>query len=141
MNTAFPYPSWSFQHPLSLTSIMSQAIHSFSLTSKDATSIVPRALALLRPHLPTALPLFRRLQFGRFFDATCLLSNIDLSTNQEVPPPPWALAFVDRSCRPETEVRLPRIRILINTTSDIQRVQRDQTIAMLRATLVPKLEI
>lgn len=75
------------------------------------------ALATLTPHLPVSLPLYRRLQFGRFFEATTLLTNLSLA-NQELRQPdplttpdqgegePWLIAFVDRSCRPETEVWL-----------------------------------
>lgn len=91
-------------------------IHNYSLTSAKSGSIIHRALDILQPHLPTCLPLYRRLQFGRFFDATCLLTNIDctITTSPAQAPggtdehatdtPLWVIAFVDRSCRPETEV-------------------------------------
>jgi len=66
--------------------------------------------------------LYRRLQAGRFFDASVLLTNLDLGShsNGETSTSnntivkdhdrnsdePYLLAFVDRSCRPETEVYL-----------------------------------
>lgn len=75
-------------------------------------SYVSRATELLRPYLPVALPLYRRLQFGRVFDTTYLYTNIDgwdsagLTRPPEETPngQPFLMAFVDRSCRPETEV-------------------------------------
>ncbi|KAK4550074.1 hypothetical protein LTR36_003041 [Oleoguttula mirabilis] len=90
-------------------------IRNYSLTSLKSAAVITRALDILRPHLPTSLPLYRRIQFGRFFDATCLLTNINctgtLSQAEREPAhndggdmPPWVIAFVDRSCRPETEV-------------------------------------
>ncbi|KAK5116312.1 hypothetical protein LTR85_009284 [Meristemomyces frigidus] len=97
----------------------SRTIRNYSLTLVESASVINHALQVLRPHLPTCLPLYRRIQFGRFFDATCLLTNIDLgikATSQAKPSggtdgnaaadesPPWVIAFVDRSCRPETEV-------------------------------------
>jgi len=90
------------------------SVRSYSLTSPTATSLISHALDALRPHLPTSLPLYRRLQFGRFFDnASCLLTNVQLTekdtttTNtSEDEQRPWLIAFVDRSCRPETEVWL-----------------------------------
>lgn len=89
---------------------LSQNINIYPLTS-PSTSPIPRALQILRPHLPTALALYRRLQFGRFFPDSVLLTNLDLTTwtahqqdetttNEGI----WLIAFVDRSCRPETEV-------------------------------------
>jgi ribosomal protein S18 acetylase RimI-like enzyme len=70
-----------------------------------------------------ALPLFRRLQFGRYLDGSYLLTNLALTTHPESERTasstetngskvtasqqgPWLAAFVDRSCRPETEVWL-----------------------------------
>ena len=89
---------------------MSPTIYKYPVTNTEAALTISRALELLRPHLPQSLPIFRRLQFGRFFDATCLLSSVDLTLhgNEQVTSSlqPWALAFVDRSCRPETEVWL-----------------------------------
>lgn len=76
-------------------------------------AIRTNALATLRPHLPVSLSLYRRLQFGRFFEETKLLTNLSLDRQQlDQPNPestgqsdePWLIAFVDRSCRPETEV-------------------------------------
>lgn len=100
---------------MSLHDWHSSEIRTYSLTSHTASSVVTRCLDCLRPHLPTCLPLYRRIQFGRFFDDTCLLTNIDCTNtaseaqssersddSKEIPP--WFVAFVDRSCRPETEV-------------------------------------
>ncbi|KAK5135389.1 hypothetical protein LTR08_005331 [Meristemomyces frigidus] len=85
-------------------------IHTYALATKEATPTISRALAALHPHLPTSLPLYRRLQSGRFFAATCLLSNLDLHAPANEEPnshdTPWTIAFADRSCRPETEVWL-----------------------------------
>ncbi|KAK5172138.1 uncharacterized protein LTR77_003776 [Saxophila tyrrhenica] len=98
-------------------------IHSYSLTSDDSQQTINAALNILRPHIPVSLPLYRRLQFGRFFDATALLTNLNLDGQPNSAPngtpnritgkqehnpqnDPWLLAFVDRSCRPETEVWL-----------------------------------
>ena len=73
-------------------------------------NIRQNALAALKPHLPVSLPLYRRLQFGRFFEATTLLTNLRLDSTggpSQIPKEePWLIAFVDRSCRPETEVWL-----------------------------------
>lgn len=68
-------------------------------------STVHEALAFLRPHLPTCLPLYRRLQQGRFFASTVLLSNLSsFESPSDWEDKSWILAFVDRSSRPETEV-------------------------------------
>jgi ribosomal protein S18 acetylase RimI-like enzyme len=80
-------------------------INSYNLTTPNATTTIKSAKSILKPHLPLSLPLYRRLQFGRFFAATTILTNLNLNTNTQPPPDsPWLLAFVDRSCRPETEV-------------------------------------
>ena len=82
-------------------------IDAYSLSGTDSDIILQNALTILKPHLPVSIPLYRRLQFGRFIDATCLLSNIPLDSNPPKPlldDSPWLIAFVDRSCRPETEV-------------------------------------
>ena len=78
----------------------------------DAT-LRSRALDLLRSYLPTSLPLYRRLQFGRFFEDSVLFfasahirSDKDESLDDAIVKShdkPWMLAFVDRTCRPETE--------------------------------------
>lgn len=59
---------------------------------------------------PNGLALYRRLQFGRFLESSYLYTNRDLAT-QTTPTAdegedsePWFYAFVDRGCRPETEV-------------------------------------
>ena len=83
----------------------SDPIKSYSLTDVNAITTIINARIILKQHLPVSLLVYRRLQFGRFFDATTLLSNLDL-TSSATPPQvsPWFISFVDRSCRPETEV-------------------------------------
>jgi ribosomal protein S18 acetylase RimI-like enzyme len=81
------------------------------LNTPDSSAIISNALQLLRPHIPVSLPLYRRIQGGRFFDASVLLSNIhlnlkDSNTLTGDADQPWLIAFIDRSCRPETEVYL-----------------------------------
>ncbi|KJX94255.1 acetyltransferase like protein [Zymoseptoria brevis] len=80
--------------------------HQHNLLEPSSRETISQALTILRPHLPISLPLYRRLQCGRFFPATTLLTN--LNTLDTTPPlsSPWLLAFVDRTCRPETEVWL-----------------------------------
>ncbi|KAF7185939.1 hypothetical protein HII31_12812 [Pseudocercospora fuligena] len=78
------------------------SIYQHPLLNND--TIVQNALKILRPYLPTCVPLYRRLQFGRFFQDTMLLTSLqDISV---IPPETeeWIMAFVDRTCRPETEV-------------------------------------
>ena len=79
-------------------------INTYNLTTADATKNLQIAKSILRPHLPVSLPIYRRLQFGRFFEATTVLTNLDLNSTPLPQDSPWFLAFVDRSCRPETEV-------------------------------------
>ncbi|KAK3719044.1 hypothetical protein LTR37_004608 [Vermiconidia calcicola] len=90
-------------------------IQTYPLTGPDSTQTVKIALDILKPHLPVSLPIYRRLQFGRFFEATVLVTNLPLrppgrddvvSTDQPNAhkDEPYFIAFVDRSCRPETEV-------------------------------------
>ncbi|GIZ44377.1 hypothetical protein CKM354_000757500 [Cercospora kikuchii] len=83
----------------------SPTIYAHDLTNAKDDSNVKSALKILEPHLPVSIPLHRRLQFGRFFEATTLLTSL---ANLEAGPGPedeeWIMAFVDRSCRPETEV-------------------------------------
>lgn len=96
-------------------------IKTYHLNDPEASTTIPRALQRLESHLPTSLPIYRRLQFGRFFDATTLLTNLDFSsdtfTHRETngvhqddegqdKEEPWFISFLDRSCRPETEVWL-----------------------------------
>ncbi|EMC95447.1 hypothetical protein BAUCODRAFT_35429 [Baudoinia panamericana UAMH 10762] len=87
--------------------------------------LVPRALTVLKPYLPTALPLYRRLQFGKFLNSSCFITNFghdDIvryqhdrndfigaeaatdGSNSEGGFKPYVFAFIDRSVRPETEV-------------------------------------
>nr|POF25985.1 hypothetical protein CFP56_22133 [Quercus suber] len=79
-------------------------------SSQPSSGVITQALRILRPHLPTSIALYRRLQFGRFFPASTLLTNLSLTNDADVDavrdPGPWLFAFVDRSCRPETEVWL-----------------------------------
>ncbi|KAK3706321.1 hypothetical protein LTR37_012836 [Vermiconidia calcicola] len=89
-------------------------IQIYPLTRPDSTQTVKTALDVLRPHLPVSLPIYRRLQFGRFFEATVLITNLpprapgedNASTDQPNghENEPYFLAFVDRACRPVTEV-------------------------------------
>lgn len=70
--------------------------------------IIARALEHLRQpaYFKTALALYRRLQFGRFLDSSYLFTNLrldSLSSDDQLEEP-WFYAFVDRGCRPETEV-------------------------------------
>ena len=84
---------------------MAPQIH--PLISPSSPSTVNRTLPLLRPHLPTSLPLYRRLQSGRFLPSSHLFISSNLienSDDNDGERTPWLLAFVDRSCRPETEV-------------------------------------
>lgn len=65
---------------------------------------------------PNGLALYRRLQFGRFLESSHLYTNRDLDTDLSQSRigkggdgdgedgEPWFYAFVDRGCRPETEV-------------------------------------
>jgi hypothetical protein len=60
----------------------------------------------------TALALYRRLQGGRFLESSYLFTNLTLTgpstSNDQLEngdkPSYWFYAFVDRGCRPETEV-------------------------------------
>ena len=58
--------------------------------------------------MPTCIALYRRLQFGNFSSASRILSSVSSETleKEELISGPWIIAFVDRSCRPETEVWL-----------------------------------
>ncbi|KAK3648097.1 hypothetical protein LTR56_002575 [Elasticomyces elasticus] len=93
--------------------------HPFPLTNQAGSQVVLAALDCLRPYLPVSLPLYRRLQFGRFFeDTSCIITNLRRDDIRGSPQSswteaqngkddalsrPWFMAFVDRSCRPETE--------------------------------------
>ena len=81
-------------------------IYNYELAGPQSEAILQNALKLLKPNLPVSIPLYRRLQFGHFLDATRLLTNISLESDSHGGPPnsPWLIAFVDRSCRPLTEV-------------------------------------
>ncbi|KAI7552641.1 hypothetical protein KC343_g14506 [Hortaea werneckii] len=100
-------------------------LHRHHLAPSDSSQpILDAALRVLRPHIPTSIPLYRRLQFGRFFPDSLLFTNLDLGAtfastgtgasngtdggskqNSHHPhEDPWLIAFVDRTCRPETEV-------------------------------------
>lgn len=104
------------------------AIRSYSVTGTDSKTILNNALSILRPHLPVSLPLYRRLQFGRFFNATTLLSNLSLdstSPGHSNDPSTWLIAFVDRSCRPETEVYIAASWEVPDTKESDQSVAKD----------------
>ncbi|TKA22997.1 hypothetical protein B0A50_07215 [Salinomyces thailandicus] len=94
-------------------------LHHLSSPGSDSQRL--DALSILRSHLPVSLPLYRRLQFGRFFSTSLLFTNLNLLKPTTEPrgesngttddqtqqhPTPWLFAFVDRTCRPETEVWL-----------------------------------
>ncbi|KAF2161952.1 hypothetical protein M409DRAFT_69461 [Zasmidium cellare ATCC 36951] len=80
--------------------IYSHALHPSSPSSKTTIS---NALALLRPYLPTSIPLYRRLQFGRFFPDSRLLTNLPNLERRPGEGDEWILTFIDRTPRPETE--------------------------------------
>jgi hypothetical protein len=62
----------------------------------------------LAPYIPTCIALYRRIQFGHFEAGAQLLSSIDFARSPcgTKPDEPWIVAYVDRACRPETEVWL-----------------------------------
>lgn len=114
-------------------------IKKFPLTDAVSPSIIKHALDVLRPLLPVSLPLYRRLQFGRFFDATCLLTNLSLDAQHDIEAngqnnKPWLIAFVDRSCRPETEVWLAASWEV--ATSDPSREEQDRIDDLLRQLII-----
>lgn len=80
-------------------------IRRYSLTGDESKDVLDHALRILKRHLPVSIPLYRRLQFGRFFDASVLLTNVPTGA-EPLTDSPWLFAFVDRSCRPETEALL-----------------------------------
>lgn len=86
-------------------------IKAYSLSDPASSKlIITNALGHLRQpaYFKTALALYRRLQFGRFLDSSYLYTNLQLdSRNGPVATSdkePWFYAFIDRRCRPETEV-------------------------------------
>ncbi|EME44171.1 hypothetical protein DOTSEDRAFT_24257 [Dothistroma septosporum NZE10] len=85
----------------------STKMHAYPISS-PSDPVVVRARQILRQNLSLSLPLYRRLQFGRFFEATTLVSNLYALNPDIVLENPesdeWLIAFVDRTCRPETEV-------------------------------------
>lgn len=62
----------------------------------------------LAPCIPTCIALYRRIQFGHFEPGARVLSSIDFASpaHERNPKEPWIVAYVDRACRPETEVWL-----------------------------------
>lgn len=97
---------------IGVTSFATEQIYRVPLANGSNDSTIPLALNLLRPHFPHCLPLYRRLQFGRFLDASCILTSIR-PADLLAPPAAvealsksetWLMAFVDRSVRPETEL-------------------------------------
>lgn len=82
-------------------------IYIHSLVGSAGKDVASQALSILRPVLPTSLPLYRRLQIGRFFKETVLLTNLpslELPTPSNGDEQQWYLAFLDRTSRPETEI-------------------------------------
>ena len=86
-------------------------IKAYSLSDPTSSSpVLAQVLEHLRQpaYFKTALALYRRLQFGRFLDSSYLYTNLQLdSPNGPVTTSddePWFYAFIDRRCRPETEV-------------------------------------
>ena len=88
---------------------MSSEIRAYSLADPTkASEVIPKVLDHLRlpAYFRTALALYRRLQFGRFLDSSYLFTNRQLDSQPDQTDTPWFYAFVDRGCRPETEVWL-----------------------------------
>lgn len=90
-----------------------QHIATYSLADPaEARPVIEKTLEHLRrpENFYTALALYRRLQFGRFLEGSRLYTNRSLSEPrnhaEEQSGEPWFYAFVDRGCRPETEVWL-----------------------------------
>lgn len=87
-----------------------QHINVYSLSDPvTAEHTISKVLAHLRQpkYFTTALALYRRLQFGRFLPSSYLFTNRTLGEHAELDDgEPWFYAFVDRGCRPETEVWL-----------------------------------
>ena len=88
---------------------MPSNIKAYSLSDPTkASGVIPKVLDHLRQpaYFKTALALYRRLQFGRFLDSSYLFTNRQWDYQSEQLDTPWFYAFVDRGCRPETEVWL-----------------------------------
>jgi len=88
---------------------MSSDIRAYSLADPTkASEVIPKVLKHLRQpaYFRTALALHRRLQFGRFLDSSYIFTNRKLGSQLGQTDTPWFYAFVDRGCRPETEVWL-----------------------------------
>lgn len=96
-------------------------IYKHGLASDSAGPVIGRVLQHLRRpeyfETPNGLALYRRLQFGRFLESSYLFTNRNLDetttalhaatqTDLDQDGKPWFYAFVDRGCRPETEVWL-----------------------------------
>ena len=86
-------------------------IKAYSLSDPASSNpILSQVLEHLRQpaYFKTALALYRRLQFGRFLDSSYLYTNLQLespgSLGTTTYKEPWFYAFIDRRCRPETEV-------------------------------------
>lgn len=115
-------------HPLL---IPSNSADSSNPESKPNTPLINHVLSHLRHpshfNTPNGLALYRRLQFGRFLESSYLYTNLELSlgidpdgglergseglsgeeangVRAKEEEEPWFYAFVDRGCRPETEV-------------------------------------
>ena len=89
--------------------MMTSQVKAYSLADPtEASEVIQKVLEHLRQptYFRTALALYRRLQFGRFLDSSYLFTNRQLDTQPDQTDTPWFYAFVDRGCRPETEVWL-----------------------------------
>ncbi|SMR54856.1 unnamed protein product [Zymoseptoria tritici ST99CH_3D1] len=117
----------------------STQIHHHPLLSPSSEETISQALTILRPHLPISLPLYRRLQSGRFFPATTLLTNLPSLTTTPPPSAPWLLAFVDRTCRPETEIWLFGSWELLHPSTDLTP-EHQHLITTLLKSLVHKIK-
>lgn len=90
----------------------SSQINAYSLSDPAlAQPVLSKVLAHLRQpaYFTAALALYRRLQFGRFLPSSYLFTNRSLEEPTSLDNEDESLffyAFVDRGCRPETEVWL-----------------------------------
>ncbi|KAG9657710.1 hypothetical protein KCU95_g20016, partial [Aureobasidium melanogenum] len=60
----------------------------------------------MAPYMPTCIALYRRIQFGQLKPDSHLFSSVNFasSAHERNTKDQWIVAFVDRTCRPETEV-------------------------------------
>lgn len=81
---------------------MAITTETFEVTSDSQQDLI----RWLAPYMPTCIALYRRIQFGQFKPGSRLFSSVNLAspTHDKNDNDPWIVAFVDRTCRPETEV-------------------------------------